>query len=226
MLCFVVAVFGSVALAETEVYRINGTIKDAAGFYVQIDEDSKTYQKLGGLPNSDHFLYLYHLPKYPGNWNIGVRKNEEKVIRSLISASGRNDRPPRKGWKWTKTGNALALEVTKNPSLVFTLNETEANEGSATVDGGLICLNQDSDKWIMMKEGGTRRCDNNQDCKNGMDVIERENCTNDAFDSNATESNPYNAVTEDGNRILPGNDIHSDLGKPSSTKLDGFLHIV
>ena len=175
MLCLVVAVLGTIAFAEQEVYKIT-TSNDAAGFYVQIDEQSKTFQKLGGPTDSDYFVYLYYLPKYPGSWNIGVKKNEENVKRSLISASVRKYRPPRKGWKSTKTEKAVALEVTKKPSLVFTLKETEANEGSATVDGGVICLKQNSDKWILLKRYDSERCDDNRDCKNGMDVLERGNC--------------------------------------------------
>ena len=177
MLCLIVAVLGSVVFADQEVYEINGTKFEAAGFYVQIDYFStlrlKTFRQLGSPTDSGLFIYLYNLRKKPGVWNIGVR-NKEGQLQRLYSASGRKDGPPVKGWK-SRKGADQVFEVWKKSNLVSTLTWTEANEGSATVDGGLICLKQDSKKWIM-KKGGSRKCYDDQDCKNGMDVIERENC--------------------------------------------------
>ena len=104
--------------------------------------------------------------------------------------------PPVKGWK--NMGNKdQAFEVRKKPSLVSTLEETEASEGSATVDGGVICLKQDSDKdkWIMLKSDDSRRCDTNQDCKNGLDKIENENCQSKTSSRTTTTTSTITTAT-------------------------------
>ena len=167
MLCFVVSVlFGARAFAEQEVYRIKGTNNPIAGFYVQIDENSKIFQQLGGPDDKGFYTYLYNLPENPGVWNIGVGKNEEN-LKGFYTASGRNDEAPIQNWKSIK-GEVKAFKVEKNPSLVSTLSETEANEGSATLDGGLICLMPNKIDWIMLTANDSKNCDGVVDCKNRL----------------------------------------------------------
>ena len=135
MLCLVVAVLGTVAFAEKEVFRITETDNDLAGFYVQINDSSKIFQQLGGPDDKGYFTYLYSLPVNPGAWHIGVGKNEERII-GVYSASGGNNEPPIKNWKSNK-GEVQVFNVKKMPSVVSTLMQMEANEGSVTVNGGV-----------------------------------------------------------------------------------------
>ena len=135
MLCLIVAVFGAAALAEKEVYIVFGTNSPIAGFYEQIDDSGKIFQQLGGPDDKGYFTYLYNLPNNPEAWHVGIGKNEERIL-PFYSASGGNDEPPIKNWKSNK-GEVQVFNVKKMPSVVSTLMQMEANEGSVTVDGGV-----------------------------------------------------------------------------------------
>ena len=134
MLCLVLAVLGTSVIAERGVFEITETYNDLAGFYVQIDEHSKTFQQLGGPDDKGYFTYLYNLPNNPEVWHIGIGKNKER-IKGFYSASDGNGGPSVENWKNNK-GEVQVFKVRKSPSLVSTLMQTEANGGSVTVDGG------------------------------------------------------------------------------------------
>ena len=64
----------------------------------------------------------------------------------------------------------MDFKVIKKPTLVSTLKEIEANSGSATLDGGALCLDKTSDKktvkWILLEGDNPKNCDSKKDCKN------------------------------------------------------------
>ena len=62
-------------------------------------------------------------------------------------------------------------------SLVYTLEQAEASGGSLTQDGGIVCLEQNSNLWILLKHDDPRICDKVQDCKNGLDDWQAANCS-------------------------------------------------
>ena len=139
MLFLVVAVLGTAAFAERGVYEITETDNDLAGFYVQIDEHSKTFQQFGGPDDKGYFTFLYNLPNNPEVWHVGFGKHVERII-GFYSASGGNDGPSVENWKSNK-GEVQVFKVRMSPSLFSTLMQTEANKGSATVDGRVGCPN-------------------------------------------------------------------------------------
>ena len=71
--------------------------------------------------------------------NVKVTKHEERII-GFYSASGGNDGPSVENWKSNK-GEVQVFKVRMSPSLLSTLMQTEANKGSATVDGRVGCPN-------------------------------------------------------------------------------------
>ena len=58
---------------------------------------------------------------------------------------------------------------------------SEANNGSTTLDGGALCLNQTSDKWIILNGEDSRICDSNQDCQNAWDEKDCTKSSNEAL---------------------------------------------
>ena len=158
MLFLVVALLCKTAFAEKEVYNIP-TAKRHGGFYVQIDESGKIFQQLDGAKNPwGYFTYLYSLSE--GSWNIGIKNEKGDFTGSYNAATSTtgNDGPPVKGWK-NKKGTLQTFRVEKKQSLVSTLEETEANKGSDTKGGGVLCLTKEPRKWIMMQVDDSRMCD-------------------------------------------------------------------
>ena len=88
----------------------------------------------------------------------------------------------------------------KKSSLSSTLKETEENGGSTTLDGGVICLEKDSDKWIMLTKEDPKMCDHNRDCREGWD----ENCSNVEDDSTVeSDQNEPTEQTTEGQEETP-----------------------
>ena len=152
------------ALTEKRVYEINGTEKTAPnGFYVET-EKTQEFQNIG-----DKILYLFRHSKELTEWRIGHEDYNE--IEEDYQASGGKDEPPVDGWTdMDGDSERIDFKVIKKPTLVSSLKETEANSGSATLDGGALCLEKVvTGKWIKLEGDDPKICDSNEDCKEGWD---------------------------------------------------------
>ena len=94
------------------------------------------------------------------------------------------------------------------------MKETEANGGSATLDGRVICLEQGSDKWIIMMSGDKRLYDNNTYCRKGWD----ENSLGTMSKTETTVTNtsvakPHEKKSNRNARFYQDPDIQSDSSK-------------
>ena len=150
-------------LAEKRVYEITG--KDGTnGLYVET-EHSQVFQNIG-----DKKLYLFRQSEELTEWRIGYGESINET-QEEYKASGGKDEPPADGWtNMDGDPDRINFKVEKRPTLVSSLKETEANSGSATLDGGALCLNKTSDrnnvKWIMLEGDDPKICDSKKDCKN------------------------------------------------------------
>ena len=152
-------------LAEKRVYEITG--KDGTnGLYVET-EHSQVFQNIG-----DKKLYLFRQSEELTEWRIGYGESINET-QEYFKASGGKDEPPADGWtNMDGDPDRINFKVEKRPTLVSSLKETEANSGSATLDGGALCLEKvTKDKWIMLEGGDPKICDSNKDCKEGWDEI-------------------------------------------------------
>ena len=152
-------------LAEKRVYEITG--KDGTnGLYVET-EHSQVFQNIG-----DKKLYLFRQSEELTEWRIGYGESINET-QEYFKASGGKDKPPVDGWTNMKgDSERIDWKVIKKPTLVSSLNETETNSGSATFDGGALCLEKmTKDKWIMLEGDDPKICDSNKDCKEGWDEI-------------------------------------------------------
>ena len=160
--------------ADNGVFEVNGG--PFRGLYVEL-EQPLLFQKLGGPVRDGDFHYLYHESSV---WKLGIGKNENEKFEHY-KASGRDGDPlgwtVTLGWAATKP----AWSAIKKTSLASTLKETEANRGSATLDGGAICLDKSSKKWIMLAGDDSRMCDSNNDCLEAWD----EDCLGKDFNGSA-----------------------------------------
>ena len=152
-------------LAEKRVYEITG--KDGTnGLYVET-EHSQVFQNIG-----DKKLYLFRQSEELTEWRIGYGESINET-QEYFKASGGKDKPPVDGWtNMNGDSDRINFKVEKRPTLVSSLKETEANSGSATFDGGALCLEKvTKDKWIMLEGGDPKICDSKKDCKEGWDEI-------------------------------------------------------
>ena len=152
------------ALAEKRVYEITG--KDGTnGLYVET-EHSQVFQNIG-----DKKLYLFRQSEELTEWRIGYGESINET-QEYFKASGGKDKPPVDGWtNMNGDSDRINFKVEKRPTLVSSLKETEANSGSATFDGGALCLEKVTGKWIMLEGDDPKICDSNEDCKEGWDEV-------------------------------------------------------
>ena len=54
---------------------------------------------------------------------------------------------------------------------MFSLEQTAVNGGSLTSAGGVLCLDQSSNKWIMRTGNGPKNCKDSEDC---LEVLNRQ----------------------------------------------------
>ena len=217
MLFFVIAVLGTTALAEVRVYEFEKGSLD--GFFVETEEQAM-FKRLGHLKMlKENFLFLYPLPNKPTEWRMGYGRNKDD-IKDAFKASGKENEPPtKKVWKNTR-GKLKSYTLEKRLSLSSTLKETEANGGSTTLDGGVICLEEDSDKWIMLAKDDPKMCDHNKDCREAWD----ENCPNedstverDQYESTEQGTEPEQ-ITEAQEEITESSAISDTNIKPIHTE--------
>ena len=185
----VVALGPTFALSDTRVYEIadpTGGAPDLVGLYEETAE-RHNFQKLGDSDQTS-YEYLFRHPENSTEWRIGNCRveNGETVsgCNEYFKASGGDGGPPPNGWtaidnrniKNTKGIKPKPWTVLQRPSLVLTLNKTKSNKGSASLDGGAICLDQNA-AWVMLRGDDPKICDSNQDCKEAWDEI----CLGKAF---------------------------------------------
>ena len=160
MIGAVVVTFGfSIASAENAVYQIVDTRSDVAGFYVET-EKPLSFHKLG-----------------TGNFTISFNKTGWKLDRAesetLYQADGESDKPPETGWKDRKNKNKEVRWKLKrkNSTHTSTWQQIWKDKGSATLDGGVLCLEQKTNKpkGIMLAGNDPKMCDGNNDCQGGWD---------------------------------------------------------
>ena len=176
MLLLVAVALVSTSSAEKRVYEIIGTTGDFAGLYVET-EVPRIFQQLGGPTEDGYFLFLYHLNWKPKEWRIGDRKKEikgQRITPAYKAVSKTDYEPPSEGWTGVRTGREKEFRVVKRPNLASTLEQTEEVGGSLASDGGVICVEQGTNKWIMLAKNDPKMCNQERDCEGGFD--EHKNC--------------------------------------------------
>ena len=155
MICIVLLC--TAALAERRVYEITDTNEIIAGLYVET-EDPHTFQQLGGPDDEGYFLYLYNRPNNPMKWMLGDGKTKKRMTDPYSAQAHNQDKqePPQNGWKSTKTGRKQRFKVLRRSSLVSTLEDTEGNSGSFSLDGGAVCKDRSSNTWFMFTGKGSQ----------------------------------------------------------------------
>ena len=167
-------------LAEKRVYEIIGKKSGPIGLYVETGE-TQVFQNIGKTAVGRN-MYLFRRSDVLNEWRIGFGETIKDLEKESYKASGGKDEPPADGWT-TMEGysDRINFTVTKKPTLVSSLKETVANSGSATLDGGALCLDKTSDrntaKWIMLEGDDPKICDSNEDYKEGWDEV----CLEKAF---------------------------------------------
>ena len=180
MFCLALTLLSATLLAaDYKVYEITETKESFAGLYVETSRPSLSFQRIGGKVN-DRFYHLFRRSALSAEWKIGYAVNKaskSKTIsfRAKPVLNNKRDVPPMSGWKST-SGKEKSFKVIERSSLVYTLEQAEASGGSLTQDGGIVCLEQNSNLWILLKHDDPRICDKVQDCKNGLDNWQAANC--------------------------------------------------
>ena len=166
-----VAVLGvSPVFAENRVYELTGTRDIVAGLYVETDFPLK-FQRLGGPDKQGYFVYLYNLHNDSTQWRIGDGRTETEITDDYMALGGNNGAPPEAGWRTLSDNKKRDFKVIKKPSLWYGLKQTEENGGSGCLDGGVVCLDRSTNKWIMLAGNDPRMCDHKTDCKGAFDEI-------------------------------------------------------
>ena len=187
---FCIVLLCTAALADTRVYEITDTDEIIAGLYVET-EDPHTFQQLGGPDDEGYYLYLYNPPSNPTKWMIGDGKNMKRIEDSYSAQAvlQEQENPPQNGWTSSETGTIQHFKVLERSSLVYTLKQTETNNGSLTLAGGAICLDQSSDKWIVV--AGPTKCKDGEDCTEYLNQL----CLR--VENDSTEAQKHYKMTED-----------------------------
>ena len=134
-------------------------------------EEPLTFQKLGGPNKEKQFDFLYQLPEDQTTWWIGTGKSASHKIGSFHAPGGAE--PPATGWISMGNNTKGSWKLTKQQaSLASTLEQAEAEKGSATLDGGVLCLLAHK-TWIILAANDSRLCDENVDCEGGWDIPDK-----------------------------------------------------
>ena len=188
----------STVLANTKVYEISGTDGFFKGLYVETKNglNEQTFQQLGESFSDGSRLFLFRQHEWSKKWWLGGWK-EGTQFTVKFTAEAKWDHksvPPENGWKMIKSGLTKALKVTERPSLLSSLEQTEASGGSLTSDGGIICLETNSKRWIMIASDKSKICDKRKYCQNSLDVEQRhkscEKGNSEEQENSSTEEQP------------------------------------
>ena len=160
----------SAALADTRVFEITDTDEIIAGLYVETEEPD-TLQQLGGPDEQGYFIYLHRRLSNPTKWMLGDGKNKKEITDSYSAQAVSQEEPPPKGWTSIKTGRRQSFKVSRRSSLVSSLEQTESDGGSFTLDGGAVCLDRSSNKWTLVTPIGAKTC---EDCEKTLNCVRVE----------------------------------------------------
>ena len=160
----------SAALADTRVFEITDTDEIIAGLYVEI-EDPDIFEQLSGPDEQGYFIYLHRRPSNPTKWMLGDGKNKKEITDSYSAQAVSQEEPPPKGWTSIKTGRRQSFKVSRRSSLVSSLEQTESDGGSFTLDGGAVCLDRSSNKWTLVTRIGAKTC---EDCEKILNCERKE----------------------------------------------------
>merc|ERR1712013_576756 len=90
------------------------------------------------------------------------------------------------------------------------LKDIEVSRGSATSDGGIICLEKNTNAWIMIDRNDMRICNKNDDCENGLDEQRNgKDCQRDDSEQ------PDSATREEEKPIIPPTKYDPTQSKPN-----------
>ena len=98
---------------------------------------------------------------------------------------------------------------------VSTLEQTKASGGSTTIEGGILCSEQDKTIWILIRQDDPRMCDKNNNCKNGLDEEENTVCQPAAATANTA------TATTEGRKANKDN----SSSRISVSKVNTFLEL-
>ena len=166
MIGAVTVAFGfSIALAENSVYEISCRL-NYCGFYVETENPLS-------FVNVDNEEFRIYFSNDTNSWKLDNRKLDNRKLfnrTTLLQADGNGDKPPETGWQDVNKNENVEEALKLISALASTFNETRKDKGSATLDGGVLCLDQ-KNKWIMLTGNDTRICDGNTTCQGGWDEV-------------------------------------------------------
>ena len=197
---FCIVLLCTAALADTRVYEITDTDEIIAGLYVET-EDPHTFQQLGGPDDEGYYLYLYNPPSNPTKWMIGDGKNVKRIEDSYSAQVVLQEQgvPPQNGWTSSETGIIQHFKVLERSSLVSTLKQTETNNGSLTLAGGAVCLDQSSNTWMMV--AGPIKCNDDEGCMEDLKHL----CLREGNDKAVAQKQYKMTEAQDKETTMPEN---------------------
>ena len=155
----ILAVTVRAADGESGFILVSGASWDYNGLYKP--EAGTHFQGIKPPNINGNYDYLW----YDGRWKVGYGKTFNNRKYTYTAEGGQKDGPPTSGWMWRGEVDSR-IKVEQLPSLDFTLNQTEADGGVFTVDGGVVCEHGPHD-WVHLTLD--RQCDKTIDCYNEMD---------------------------------------------------------
>ena len=168
MFNIVITLLATSVLAQKKVYEVTNTREPFGGLYVETEKPN-IFQRLGGPDAEGYHFLLYKESKssrFP-QWYLGDGKRGN-AITNLFMAWAPQSTPPKHGWK-NMDNKYQNFNVISRSGVVSTLNKIEIHGGSFTSDGGIVCLKQHSNDWILLTHSDPMLCNQNQDCENGLD---------------------------------------------------------
>ena len=126
---------------------------------------------LGGPDAEGYHFFLYKENTVSRQWCLGDGQRRDEITKTFFAwARELKNAPPKYGWR-NMNRKLQSFNVISRSGVISTLNETETHGGSLTSDGGIVCLKQNSNDWILLTHSDPMLCDQIQDCENGLDEI-------------------------------------------------------
>ena len=191
MFNIVITLLATSVLAQKKVYEVTNTREPFGGLYVETEKPYK-FQKLGGPDAEGYHYFLYKESKSSGQWFLGDGQTRDKITKTFFAWAPQSA-PPNNGWK-NMMYKPQRFNVISRSGVVSTLNDIETHGGSLTSDGGIVCLKQNSNDWILLTHSDPMLCDQNQDCENGLD--ENTQCQQETTTTSAKNTIITTTLTE------------------------------
>ena len=166
-----IILLATTVLAQKKVYEVTNTPESFGGLYVETDKPYK-FQKLGGPDADGYHFFLYKKRDSTSQWFIGDGKKGDTITNTYYARAFWPKRrvPPENDWKGVDFPNqSQEFNVIARPGVMSTVKDIETYGGALTSDSGIVCLQKKKSNWILLELGDKRLCDQNQDCKNGLD---------------------------------------------------------